>query len=110
MTISAQFTFGHVRNVSNTMLEKQQIFRKRWNSCKNTARKLLIRESCVQQHLFEHFQSPGHSGFIENVCITFIDGKDLFIPAFTCSGSPGPEYRSIEPCSAVAGLSLSGKC
>ena len=92
------------------MLEKQQIFRKRWDNCKNTARKLLIRESCMQQHLFEHFQSPGQSHFIEDVCITFIDGNDPFIHAFTCSGSPGPEYQSIERCSAVARLSLSGKC
>ena len=27
----------------------------------------------MQQHLFEHFRSPGHTGFVEDVCITFID-------------------------------------
>ena len=34
----------------------------------------------MQQHLFEHFQSPGHTGFIEDVCITLIDKTDPFIP------------------------------
>ena len=31
----------------------------------------------MQQHLFEHFQSPGH--IVEDVCITFIDKTDPFI-------------------------------
>ena len=48
-------------------------FRKRWNNYKNNARKFLRGESCMQQHLFEHFRSPGHTGFVEDVCITFID-------------------------------------
>ena len=34
----------------------------------------------MQQHLFEHFQSPGHTGFVEDVYITFIDKTDPFIP------------------------------
>ena len=47
-TISAQFTFWHARNVSISVLEKQQIFRKRCNNCQNTARKLL------SGHLYTH--------------------------------------------------------
>ena len=43
LTISTQFTFWHARDVSMSVLEKQQIFRKRWNNCQNTARKLLSR-------------------------------------------------------------------
>ena len=27
----------------------------------------------MQQHLFEHFRSPGHTGFVEDVCTNFID-------------------------------------
>ena len=27
----------------------------------------------MQQHFFKHFQSPGLTGFIEDVCITLID-------------------------------------
>ena len=34
----------------------------------------------MQQHLFEHFQSPGHTGFIEDFCIAYIDKTDPFIP------------------------------
>ena len=34
----------------------------------------------MQQHLFRHFQSPGHTDFIEDVCITQIDKTDPFIP------------------------------
>ena len=33
----------------------------------------------MQQHLFEHFHSPGHTSFID-VCITLIDKTDPFIP------------------------------
>lgn len=45
-------------------------FRKRCNNYKNNVRKFLRRESCIQQHLFEHFHSSGHTGFVEYVCIT----------------------------------------
>ena len=30
----------------------------------------------MQQHLFNHFCTSGHTGFIENVSITFIDKTD----------------------------------
>ena len=33
-----------------------------------------------KQHLFEHFQNPGHTEFIEDACIIFIDKTDPFIP------------------------------
>ena len=55
-------------------------FRKRWNNYKNNARKFLRGESCMQQHLFEHFQSPEHTDFIEDVCITLIDKIGSLIP------------------------------
>ena len=34
----------------------------------------------MQQHLCEHFQSPSHASFIEDVSMTFFDKTDLFIP------------------------------
>ena len=55
-------------------------FRKRWNNYKNNARKFFRGESCMQKHLFEHFQRPGHTSFVEDVCITFIDKTHPFIP------------------------------
>ena len=36
-------------------------------------------EACTQEHLFEHFKSERHSGFLGNVSITLkdkTDGKD----------------------------------
>ena len=53
---------------------------RRWNNYKNNTRKFLRGGSCMQQHLFEHFQTRGHTGFVEDVCITFIDKADPFIP------------------------------
>ena len=34
----------------------------------------------MQQHSLEHFQSPGHTAFVEDVCITFIDTAYPFTP------------------------------
>ena len=34
----------------------------------------------MQQHLFERFQSPGQTGFIEDVSVTLIDKANPFIP------------------------------
>ena len=59
--------------------ETTEILQKRWSYYKNNVRKFLRGESCMQQHLFEHFQSPGHTDFIEDVCITLIDNIDPFI-------------------------------
>ena len=59
--------------------ETTYAFHKSWNNYKSNARKFLIGESCMQRHLIGHFQSPEHTGFIENVCITLIDKTDSFI-------------------------------
>ena len=40
---------------------------------------MLREESCMQQDLFEHCQSPGHTGSVEDVCITFVDKRDPII-------------------------------
>ena len=61
--------------------ETTDAFRKRWSSYKNNAIKFLRGDSCMQQHLFEHFQRPRHICFVEDVCITFIDKTDPVIPA-----------------------------
>ena len=34
------------------------------------------KESCMQQHLFEHFSSEGHKRFLDDVSIIFIDKTD----------------------------------
>ena len=55
-------------------------FRYRWNSYKHNNKKYLRGQSCFQQHIFEHFNSPGHKGFLEDVSITFIDKTDPSVP------------------------------
>ena len=39
-------------------------------------RKNARNETCMQEHLFEHFKSEGHSGFLGNVSITLVDKTD----------------------------------
>ena len=54
-------------------------FRLRWSNYKSNDGKNARNKACTQEHLFEHFKSEGHSGFLGNVSITFIDkthGKD----------------------------------
>ena len=39
-------------------------------------RNFLKGQTCMQQHLFEHFPSEGHCSFLEDLTITFIDKTD----------------------------------
>ena len=47
-------------------------FRLRWNNCKSNNRKQQPLESCMQEHLFEHFNEEGNHGFSEDVSISLI--------------------------------------
>ena len=59
------------------MLDKLLIpFRHRWNNYKSNDRKFQRSEPCMQEHLFWHFSSPDHNGFLSDVSITFIDKTD----------------------------------
>ena len=51
----------------------------RWNNYKSNDRNNARNEVCMQEHLFEHLKSEGHSGFLGNVSIILIvktDGKN----------------------------------
>ena len=48
-------------------------FRFRWNNYKSNCRKHQRDETCMQQHLYEHFCSSNHNCFISDVSVTFID-------------------------------------
>ena len=56
-------------------------FRFRWNNYKdieiNDRRRS---ETWMQEHLFRHFSSSGHNGFLIDVSITFIDKTDTSDP------------------------------
>ena len=47
------------------------IFRSRWNNYKRNDRKYLVGDPCMQERIFEHFNSEGHTGFLENVCYIY---------------------------------------
>ena len=48
------------------------VLRHRWNNYKDNARKF-EREHCMQRHFYEHFNLPGHLGFLNVVSVTLID-------------------------------------
>ena len=48
-------------------------FRFRWNNYRCNDRKYTRNEDCFQEHLFRHFHSGEHTGFLENVKTTSID-------------------------------------
>ena len=60
--------------------ETTDAFRLRWNNYKDNDRKFQRNESCMQQHLYGHFYSEGHIGFLGNVSISLIDKNDGFQP------------------------------
>ena len=48
------------------------IFRSRLNNYKSNDRNYLVGDPCMQKRIFEHFNSEGHTGFLENLSVTFI--------------------------------------
>ena len=55
------------------MSEKMDDFRNRWKNYKFNSRKFDRKESCMQWHLYIHFNSPVHRGFLNDVSVTLID-------------------------------------
>ena len=55
-------------------------FRYRWNNYKENDRKHSCKESCMQEHLFKHFNNMGYSGFLNNISIALIDKTDVKNP------------------------------
>ena len=51
-------------------------FQLRWNNYKINDRNILKGQTCMQQHLFEHFGSGSHCSFLEDVTIIFINKTD----------------------------------
>ena len=58
--------------------ETKDAFRLRRNNYKDNGRKFERNESCMQQHLYQHFYSEGHNGFLGNVSISLNDKIDGF--------------------------------
>ena len=51
-------------------------FRHRWNNYKDNARKFERGKQCMQRHLYEHSNLPGHPGILNEVSLTLIDKAD----------------------------------
>ena len=47
-------------------------FRYRWDNYKSNSRKFDRKESCMQENLYRHFSSPGHTEFLNDVSVTLI--------------------------------------
>ena len=55
-------------------------FRYRWNNYKCNDKKYARGETCLQEHLFEHFNSQRHNRFLDDVSVTLIDKSDAKNP------------------------------
>ena len=51
-------------------------FRNRWSNYKGNARMFDRKESCMQEHLYKHFWSKGHKGFLNETSATITDKTD----------------------------------
>ena len=51
-------------------------FRHCCNNYKSNDTEFLRSEPCMQEHLFRHFSSSGHNGFLNDASVTFIDKTD----------------------------------
>ena len=61
----------NVRPVLSSMLVvPQNVLDKKFD------RKYVKGELCLQEHLFEHFNSEGHNGFLHNVLVALINKTD----------------------------------
>ena len=51
-------------------------FRGRWNNYKSKSKSFKRGEKCIQEHLYKHFESEGHTEFLDDRSITLIDKTD----------------------------------
>ena len=67
----------NMQAISETIYSKTtDDFRCRWNNYKSNSRKFDRKESCRQEHLYRHFSSSGHMGFLNDVSVNLIDKTD----------------------------------
>ena len=57
--------------------ETTDTFRLRWNNYKGNGSKFQRNQSCIQQHLCEHFYGKGHNGFLGHVSVSLIGKTDF---------------------------------
>ena len=81
------------------------MFRSRWNYYRENSREFDRGEDCMQRHLYEHFQLPGHTGFLQDTYVTLIDKTDPRAP------TKREDYwiRTLKT-KALMGLNVEGGC
>ena len=52
----------------------------RWSNCKMKDRNFVKGQTCMQQHLLEHFANEGRCSFLQDVTILFTDKTDPRVP------------------------------
>ena len=62
---SARKISSHLVKAKQCVRETTDEFHLRWNNYKSNDRNNARNEACMQEHLFEHFKSEGHSDFLE---------------------------------------------
>ena len=58
--------------------ETTDTFRLRWNNYNGNGSKFQRNQSCIQQHLCEHFYGEGHNRFLGHVSVSLIGKTDSF--------------------------------
>ena len=66
----------HVSPYMQAMSETMDDFRYRCKNYKFNSRKFDRKESCMQEHSYRHFSSPGYRRFLNDVSVTLIDKTD----------------------------------
>ena len=69
-------TCNKCRKQSVNIGQTVDTFRYRRNNYRSSSRKHAHGISCMQEHLYEHFCDGEHSGFLNDVSITFVDKTD----------------------------------
>ena len=55
-------------------------FRGRWNNYKYKSKSFIRGEKCMLEHIYKHFESEGHTEFLDDVSITLIHKTDSSNP------------------------------
>ena len=76
MTISVLFIFWPAKNVTNDARVKLPISFVINEISKKTMLEFDRKKSCMQEHLYKHFQTEGHKCFLNEASVTFIDRAD----------------------------------
>ena len=56
------------------------MFRSRWKNYKDNSWKFDVEENSIQRHFYQHFQLPGHTGYLQDTYVALMDKTDPRTP------------------------------